>query len=243
MNIIYIPNLFILYLTIILFENVSLLSVQDASKSDVIIDVNKGFALRRLGVYSRNVVEQIVHTFLPLYTFCVATPNADVCVYDSENKTSNVLELGTIVKPRDTINTLSFYNNNVVSRLTGNDLNRILTQHQPDKTTDDIKSIIHFFNKQFFSPESNTHQLKSESQNNVVAGDSNIPRIRSSSAEKILQHITNNEISFDYLSSNDLYILFNAVSSTMDDSYQAENIQELLNTFNQLIIGQSVFAL
>jgi hypothetical protein len=242
MELISISNLFILSLTIISIPTISSVSVQDILKSDVIIDLNKGFSLRRLGVYSPNVVEQIVHTFLPLHNFCVASPNADVCAYDSENKTANVLELGTMVESRNTINTLS-YSKSDVSRLIGNDLNRILTQHQPDKTIDDSKSIIQFFNKKFFYTKSSKDILESEPQSNAIKSYSNIPRLRSTSAEQILQHISNNEISFEYLPYDDLSLLLNTIFSTMDNSYTINNIQESLNTFNQLIIGQSVFAL
>ena len=99
----------LLYLHIMInsIRTVSLVSIRELPKSDVVIDINKGYALRGLGVYSPNVVEQVVHSFVPLSQFCIASPNTDVCLYDSQVKTTNVVELATIMASRETFPTPS----------------------------------------------------------------------------------------------------------------------------------------
>lgn len=111
---------------------------------DVIVDINKGYALRGLGTYSPNVEEEIIHSFVPLSHFCIASPNADVCIYDSELKKTNVFELATIMTSRDTVHTLSSYNRGDVSKLIGKDISRILTQHHPYQIINNNNSTVHF---------------------------------------------------------------------------------------------------
>ncbi len=59
-----IERLVFLYFTINSIKTVSLVSMRELPKSDIIITINKGCALRRIGTYSPNVEEQIVHTFI-----------------------------------------------------------------------------------------------------------------------------------------------------------------------------------
>ena len=49
---IYVPRLFTLYFTIFSIRAVLLVSIEELSKNDIIIDINKGYALRHRGTYS-----------------------------------------------------------------------------------------------------------------------------------------------------------------------------------------------
>ncbi|UJR18767.1 hypothetical protein I4U23_005673 [Adineta vaga] len=221
----------------------SFVSVFDSLESDIIIDTTKGFVLRRLGDYSPNLVKQIVHTFLPLHNFCIASSNSDVCVYDLEHKNVNVLEIGTIMSSRESVHTLSSFHKNNISKLINDDLNHIL-MHQHDKSFPNNKSIFHYFKKQFFcQKQMDKSTLTSTLESDGLSIHTNIPRARAVPAEIILQHITNNKIDFDYLSNDDLHVLLTAVLSPIDSSNTIYDIQKSLNEFSELIIGQSVFVM
>jgi hypothetical protein len=101
--------------------------MRELPKSDIIIDINKGYALRRIGTYSPNAKEQIVHTFIPLNHFCAMSPATDVCVFGALWKKVNVVELATTITSQHTIS----YNSDIVSSLVGKDITRV-TQHHPN---------------------------------------------------------------------------------------------------------------
>ncbi len=52
-----IERLVFLDFTINSIKTVSLVSMRELPKSDIIIDINKGYALRRIGTYSPNAEE------------------------------------------------------------------------------------------------------------------------------------------------------------------------------------------
>jgi hypothetical protein len=64
-----------------------------------------------------------------------------------------------------------------------------------------------------------------------------------SSIEIILKRIRSNAIGFEYLSGIDLKLFLTAIFTSIDTSYKISNIEDSLNTFAQLIVGQSVFGL
>jgi hypothetical protein len=60
---------------------VALVSIREWPTDDIIVNINKGYALRRIGAYSTNMVEQVVHTFLSLDDFCAVQATDAVCIY------------------------------------------------------------------------------------------------------------------------------------------------------------------
>ena len=54
-----------------LIETTQLLSMLDVPASDIIVNVDKAFMLRRLGPYSSKLKEEIVHSVVPLNNLCV----------------------------------------------------------------------------------------------------------------------------------------------------------------------------
>ncbi|CAF1120191.1 unnamed protein product [Rotaria sordida] len=217
--------------------------MRDWPKNDIIIDTNKGYALRRLGAYSPNVIEEIVHTFVPLSNFCVASPQTDICVYASVPVRTDIAQLAIMMTPRHTVRTPSSYDRDSVSRLIMKDISRVLAQHHPDEVIKNAKSIVHFVGNQFYHQKSDAGALMTTSPTNTIDDYSGISRIRSTSIEMILKQISSNRIGFEFLSYTDLKLLLAAIFSTIDASYTIFNVQESLDTFSQFILGQSVFAL
>jgi hypothetical protein len=129
--------------------------MRELPKSDIIIDINKGYALRRIGTYSPNIEEQIVDIFIPLNNFCAMSPETDVCMFGAIWKKTNVVELGTMMTSQHTFS----YNSDIVSSLVGKDITRVLTQHHPYDIINNNKSIFHLDNNQFYYQKSNGKAL------------------------------------------------------------------------------------
>ncbi|CAF4284725.1 unnamed protein product, partial [Didymodactylos carnosus] len=217
--------------------------MRDLSTADILIDVNKGFALRRIGKYSSEVVEEIVHTFVPLDDYCVTSPKTDVCLYTSLSTKTNVLELATMMAPRRTVHTMSAYDSNSVSRLIGKDISRVLGHYHPDQIIKETKSIVHFVDNQFHSQKNGGRTFITPSSSTAVDDQHEIPRFSQTTAAIILKQISSNKIAFEYLSYIDMKLFLAAIFATVDDSYTIFDVQESLTTFTQLVVAQTVFAL
>ena len=126
------------------------------------------------------------------------------------------------------IHTLSSYNRDNVSRLIAKDLSHILACRRPNKIIGNSKSIIHFVNEQFYYQTNDEKALISTPIHNAIDNYSDIPRIRSTIPEIILQQISNNKVDFHYLSDTHLKLFLTAVLSTIDISYTISNVQETL---------------
>ena len=222
---------------------VALVSIRELPTDDVIVNINKGYALRRIGTYSPNMIEQVVHTFVSLDNFCAVQTTDAVCIYSSASPTANIMELNTMVTSRHTRYTTSIYDREHVSKLISTDLSHVLVQHKPDEFLRDTKSSVHFINNQFHYQKNDNQPLSSTSSTNTVDRYSDILRFRPTSVDTIIKQINSNRISFEYLSSDDLKLFLTTIFSSIDDSYQINDIQESLNAFSQLIIGQSIYAL
>jgi len=219
------------------------MSIEELSINDIIINMKKGYALQHIGTYSPNVVEQMVHTFIPIKQFCIMSPETDICMFSSLWKKTNVVELATMMTSRHNAHTLSSYNSDRVLSLISKDLSQVLKQHYPDEIINNNKSNFHFINNQFYYDKSDEKTLSTLSTNNAIDKYSDVTRLRRTSVEKILKQISNNIIGFEYLSDTDLKLFLATIFSSIDTSYTISNVQESLNTFVELIVGQSIFAL
>lgn len=237
-----IGKIFYLYFTINLIKTALLVSIRELPKNDIIIDIVKGYTLRRIGKYSPYVVEQIIHSFIPLNQFCIASPTADICLYTSLSEKSNIVELATLITSNQSIHTSSSHDSENVSKSIGSDLIRVLEQHQD--IVKNNKSIVHFIDNQFYYEKNDQKALTTESVTNDIDNYSSIIHLRHpTSVEILLKQINNNKIGYEFLSSTDLKLFLTAIFSTIDISYTVSNTQESLDIFTSLLIGQSVFLL
>ena len=222
---------------------VALISIRELPIDDIIININKGYALRRIGTYSSNMKEQVVHTFVSLDDFCTVQTTDAVCRYTSASTTNNILELATLIPTRYARDTSTTYDRENVSKLIAKDLSDILVQHKPDEFLQNTKSSVHFVNNQFYYQNNADKALPSTSSMKIVDNYDEILRFRPTSAETIIKQINSNRISFEHLSIPDLKLFLTSVFSNIDDSYKINNVDESLNAFFKLVIGQSVYAL
>ena len=218
-------------------------TIREVPINDVIVNVNKGYALRRIGTYSPDMIEQVVHTFVSLDNFCAVQTTEAVCIYTSSSTTKNIMELITKIRSHHMRDIPSTYDRENVSKLIATDLSHILAQHNPAEFLRDNKSSVHFINDQFHYQDVDEKALPTTSSINTVDSHDNILRFPPTSAEIIIRQINSNKISFEHLSHTDLKLFLTSIFSTIDSSYKINNVEESLNDFNKLILGQSIYAL
>jgi hypothetical protein len=216
--------------------------IRELPTNDIIIEITKGYALKRIGTYSPNVIPQIVHTFVPLNDFCIGSANTQVCLYISRAKKAKVLELATIMKSHHTAHTSPSFNINNMSRLITKDISRILMQDHPEGIIKDNKTIVHFVDDQFHYPQNNKKISITASPQTAIDNYFDFTLMHPTSAELIVEQIKNNKIGFEYLSDTDLKKFLSTIFTSIDTSYINYDVQDILDTFTQLIVGQSVFA-
>jgi hypothetical protein len=222
---------------------VALVSIREWPTDDIIVNINKGYALRRIGAYSTNMVEQVVHTFLSLDDFCAVQATDAVCIYTSASTKTNIMELATMITSHHIGDTSFDYDRENVSQLIAKDLSHILVQHKPNEFLRDTESSVHFINNQFYYQKNADKLSTSTSYINTVDNYNDIVRFRPTSVHKIIKQINSNRISFEFLSPSDLKIFLSTVFSNIDGSYKINDVRESLNAFSQTIVGQSIYAL
>ncbi|CAF1462912.1 unnamed protein product [Adineta steineri] len=220
-----------------------LASIGELPANDVIVNIDKGYALRRIGTYSPNIMEEVVHTFISLDNFCALQTTDAVCKYTSASTTTNIMELTTMITSKHGRDISFTYDRENVSNIIGIDLNHILVQHKPNEFLRNTKSSVHFVNNKFQYYNDDEKALSSTSSMNTIDKYNDILRFRPTSVDKVIKQINNNRISFEHLSLDDLKIFLELVFSNIDNSYKINDVEESLSIFNQLIVGQSVYAL
>ncbi|CAF1447847.1 unnamed protein product [Didymodactylos carnosus] len=98
-----------LFSAINLFETTEFLPMLNIPTSDVVIDTDKAFMLRRIGTYAPKLKEEIVHSGVPINNLCDGSSSADVCLFTSHTTSTNIVELATILSPRDIVTALPRY--------------------------------------------------------------------------------------------------------------------------------------
>ena len=119
--------------------------------SDLIIDASKGFALQRLGLYSSELKEDLVHSVIPFGDLCTSSPMIEQCTVTSLPTSKALIELITIQPSYDIVSALPRFNERQISHLLGNDLARLLRIHRSKKFVADINSIVHLARDEFYS--------------------------------------------------------------------------------------------
>ncbi|UJR12888.1 hypothetical protein I4U23_017062 [Adineta vaga] len=222
---------------------VMILNDANLSNNDVIIDIVKGYELRRIGVYSPNMAHEIVHTFVPIDKLCGASLSTDVCLFISSAVKTSVVQLATIKRSNQIMYTSSSYDREHVSKLINKDMNEVLVQHHPNEILKSAQSTIHFIDKRFYYEKNEEKQLVTASATNIADISSSIPHLYPTTLEILQNQISNNKISFDYLSQTDLKFFLAAIFSKFDRISTSENSEEASFIFLQSVIAQSIFVL
>lgn len=222
-----------------MLSSVVLVSISDLTNADVFVNHNKGFALRRIGMYSTSIVEQIIHSIVPLNDLCATEPTTNICSYSDQLRKTKIFQLASVLSYRDVVEKFSYDKENV-SRSIGNDIVRLFTQHHPHQFFNKDQDMIHFTNNQFYRKNRNEQSIQSTSENNLIDNVVDIPQVRLTPAQHIIHRVNNQKIDLEYLSPDDQEIFSSAISS---NSNEFSNTQEVINVFTEHIIGQSIYGL
>ena len=233
----------ILFSAINLIEMIKFLPMLSIPAADVIINTDKAFVLQRIGTYSSKLTEEIVHTFVPLDNLCVASPDTDVCVFTSKTKRTDVVELATILSPRETATILPRYDNDQVFNFIAKDLHRVHQNNHRNKFILKTNSAAHLIDDQFHTTNDIKYPPLDSSKFVVDTNQSDIIRMTPTSSAAILRQITANKIGFDFLTNTELMPFLSAVMSSIDKSYKITDLSESLDLFLQLIVAQSIYLL
>ena len=188
----------ILFFAIDLNETTQLLPMLDIPASDIIVNVDKAFMLRRLGLYSSKLKEEIVHSVVPLNNLCVESSSTDICLFVSGAISTNIVEVATILSSRDMVTVLPRYDTKQISGFIQNDISRILQIHRSSRYITKTSSIIHFIDNHFHSTKNTENTWLNSTKVLVVGDQSRIPVVSPSPPAIILRQISNNKIGFDF---------------------------------------------
>ena len=242
-------RILLLFFTIGVIQIATSISRRNLPDADLIVDVEKGYALERIGKYSPKLDEQLVHTFVSLNDVCVSSPAAEVCAYATGSPKSNMLELITVLARRSTLTSLD---KDSVSRFIGRNLSQSLIHHRPEGKLDEFRTLTHVINDEspletndetvlpLLDPSNNGDVVQQQQQQQ---GDQQIPRFSQTAPAAILTQLSKREIGFDFMTNNQMKAFLTAVFLTIDKSYVVSNTRESLAVFQQLTIAQSIFAL
>ena len=236
---------FLLQLVLMLLSIDTMLSVSSVlPSSDIVLDVQKGFAIRRLGLYSKTLEKVIIHTFVPIDDLCTFSPPADLCIYVSQSLASNILELSNIFTHRKTIAEEMKYNHELTSSLIDKDIGRILSVHNPALFINQTKELFHYFDDNFyFVPEDNNKNSTSSTNLVDYKHKQLMLPFTKRPATIILEQILNNRIAFDFIAQKDIEYLYKTIMSTNSSSMDNLPTQEFIDSFLQLVLTQKVHAL
>jgi hypothetical protein len=215
------------------------------SPGDTIIDVAKGYALQRIGIFTPTLQQEIVHTFVSLDNVCATSPKSDVCTFASSSITTDVLELATILAPRKRSAALPEHDRASVAQLNADDLSRSLAQHHPEKHLSESRPTLHLVNDRIFldSSEESVSPSSSSSKSVPTERQQHITRFSPTAPAVILSQLNHQQLSFDFMADDQLKFFLQAVFQLIDASSTVTNNRESLHVFRQLIVGQSIFAL
>lgn len=216
-----------------------------ASKSldaDIHIDIEKGYLLQRVGVFSPTLQNAIVHTLVPLHSFCQSSPTSEVCQRPSQSKEQNTIELGIVMSSRPQSILASQYKTDDVSKLINKNINEFLLNYPPGELVSNLTTSFHFFNNNFYVKPSQYQSLKPTTGENIVATQQVSSYFSKFAPTAVIQQIIKNQIGFKFLSDEESSLFLYPLMSSIDKSYAHSSVQELMSEFSKLIIAQSMQA-
>ena len=216
------------------------ISVAMIPEADIIINVEKGFVLQRIGIYSHKVNEGIIHTFVSLNDLCKSLPGTEVCLR-GPSFAKNSIELGTILSANDRHWSFSHYEKKDISTIVRREINSLLSNHRPGPFMPNITTNFHFFNGEFYINNQNDQLVDdtfhSTNENQEITFDNlkNTPLI-------VLEQLRNRHIGFNFLRNEEIYVILSPIMQSLEKSYESTSVQKLITDFTALVISQTVNA-
>ena len=233
-----VQQVLLFYLTMVSIRVAMFVSLKSLKNTDVIVDIEKSYALRRIGIFSRRLEGSIAHTFVPLSDLCFISPNTDVCIFATGSTKANLLELSTILAPRHKFSQHTGYDKSIISRLMGRNLSQFIKSYCSEKNAIRCQPLVHVVNDQLHFEEI---RLLPSSPSDILNYEQEIPRFTQTAPAMILNQIHMNKISVNFITKNEIHAFLTAIFSTIDKSYRLTDVYQSLGTFEQLIVAQYYF--
>ena len=217
--------------------------VEKLSYDDNLVDLNNGFAVKRIGSYSPKMSKNILHTFISLDNFCQLSTGDAICKYTSSSTAKiNIMELSNLVKSEYDIATASIYNKETISDFISKDLITLMSRNVQKHILKNKTENVHYLYDKFHFRMNNHQSLVKAPVMEYESIQNNVLRFKPTAIDNVLKQVNNNRISFDYLSINELQFVLTIIFSNLQISYKPNNLKADLDSFSQLVIAQSVYA-
>ena len=234
-------------ITVYFIQVATSLLLQNVPDADIIVNIDKGFALRRIGAYSPKLERQMVHTFVSLNDICVAGSSVDVCSYASGSTKTNILELATVLAHKSTLSSFSDADKDNASRLIGQNLSQMLMHHNPERNLHEFQPMIHFVDDRFVQEKTDETSLPLQGQSSSAIlhqqQEQGIPRYSPTASALILSQLRSQRIGLDFIPDSNMRAFLTAIFMNIDKSHVVSDVRESLEIFQQLIVAQSIFVL
>ncbi|CAF2771219.1 unnamed protein product [Rotaria sp. Silwood2] len=165
------------------------------SSTTIIIDVDKGIALHKIGVYADQFQESIFHIFIPYNNLCIDSPMSDVCEY-IQSTSPDIIEVGTILPYVNTLSSTS-YNTDSIFYMIQEDIRRIFLHHKIDKFIEKSKSIIYFIDNHFYVTRNTDKSITTPTFSINTNQSALKPRVINP-ATLVVEQVFNNKVGYDF---------------------------------------------
>lgn len=222
------------------FFAVQAISVPMIPEADIVINVEKGFVLQRIGTYSHKVNEGIFHTFVSLNDLCKSLRGTEACLYGSD-LSDNSIELGTILSVNDKHWSSSHYDKKDISAIVRREINNLLSDHRPGQFLSNISTNFHFFNGEFYIYNQNDQLIDVPLHSTVEKQEITYDNLKNTPLI-VLEQLRNRRIGFNFLNNEEIHVILSPIVQSFEKSYETANVQKLITDFTPLIISQTVSA-
>ncbi len=231
-------NMFLTYLTSYMLFISKLIIVNSSSSTKIIIDADRGIALQQIGLYSHQMEESIFHIFIPISNHCIDSPNSIVCEY-IESTNSDLVPMGTIMSFENIIS--AKYDRANITNIINMDIQRVLWYHQVEKFIMKTKSIVYYLENNFYVTKS-VNKVMFYNPTAYISKRTLIHRALSP-VTLVLKQLFYDRIGYEFLTDEQITELLTLPLLSRYENIDVNHIQESMDIFKKMILGQVVYAL
>ena len=223
------------------------MSYHDLPNAHAIVNVDKGYTLRRIGTFPSSLENHVIHSFISMDDLCMASSTSDMCMFVAGSTDSVLLQVATMLGKPLEYPQLSDMNRDTVSNFIGESLDQTLMKQHPDRYLNITHPVTHCLNAQFISSTNDDTDFSSSisssdiDRSEKVKQNQHVSRFTQTKLAAILHQIDNQQLSFDYMNDEEQKYFLKNILLFIDQSFSISSIRQSLEIFHKFIIGQSIF--
>ncbi|CAF0914795.1 unnamed protein product [Adineta steineri] len=226
------------YLTVCMLLSGELTILVSSLSTTLIINIDKGVAFDQIGYYSEQLEEVVLHIFIPINNYCLDSPNSNVCQH-IEKSNSDLVEIGTIISVENIL--FSRYDKGNVSTIINLDIERILSHHQVEKFIDNTKSMIYYFDNNFYVTKNMNKDTFHDGT--IDIHHQKLLQYTANPINLVLKQLFQDKIGYDFLTKDQILEILSLPMLSLQEQFDLNHSHESLTQFKKMIIGQTVYAL